>query len=214
MNPEIGIGGVLEVHHPGILPPSPLFSSFNPWLLCPFSPLSEVYGLMSAFKLILRSLTTLPKKLYDTEEIKSTEKRVKFVSEDKCFVCGGDNPDGLRLEFEIDREKQTLKTRFIAKPVFQGYDAIVHGGIISTLLDEAMAKLAYELGYNAVTATLEVRFKKPAPILEPLLVYGEITEVNQRLVKAKSRVAKEDGTVLATATSTLVKQSPSRPGSP
>ena len=139
---------------------------------------------------------------------------MEFISEDKCFVCGGDNPGGLQLSFEIDHKKQTLKTRFVASPTFQGYDGVIHGGIISTLLDEAMAKLAYELGYNAVTATLEVRFKKPAPILEPLLVFGEITEVNQRLVRAKSRIAKEDGTVLATATSTLVKQSPSRADSP
>ena len=118
------------------------------------------------------------------------------------------------MSFEIDHKKQTLKTRFVASPTFQGYDGVIHGGIISTLLDEAMAKLAYELGYNAVTATMEVRFKKPALILEPLLVYGEITEVNQRLVRAKSRVAKEDGTVLATASATLVKQSLSQAGSP
>jgi uncharacterized protein (TIGR00369 family) len=99
-----------------------------------------------------------------------------------------------------------LRTTFVGKPVFQGYDGIVHGGIISTLLDEAMAKLAYELGYNAVTASLEIRFKKPAPILEPLLVYGEITEANRRIVKARASVTMEDGTILATGTSTLMRQ--------
>lgn len=130
----------------------------------------------------------------------------KFVTYGKCFVCGEDNPGGLRLIFEIDKEKQILKTTFIASSVYQGYNDIVHGGIISTLLDEAMAKLAYELGYDAVTATLEIRFKKPAPIHEPLKVYGEITEVKRRTVKARSHVAKEDGTILAVATSTLLRQ--------
>ena len=134
------------------------------------------------------------------------DKEEKFVSYGKCFVCGEDNPGGLRLIFEIDKENRTLKTTFVASAVYQGYDDIVHGGIISTLLDEAMAKLAYELGYNAVTATLEIRFKKPAPILERLNVYGEITEVKARIVKARSRVAKEDGTILAVATSTLLRQ--------
>jgi uncharacterized protein (TIGR00369 family) len=136
-------------------------------------------------------------------------KEEKFETYGNCFVCGAKNPGGLRLSFDIDKEKQTLQTTFIPRPVYQGYDGIVHGGIISTLLDEAMAKLSYELGYDAVTASLEVRFKKPAPILEPLKIFGEITEVNQRLVRAKAKITKGDGTVLATGTSTLLRQHPS-----
>lgn len=134
------------------------------------------------------------------------DKEKELVTYGNCFVCGENNPGGLRLNFEIDREKQTLKTTFVASSVYQGYDGIVHGGIISTLLDEAMAKLAYELGYNAITASLEIRFKKPVPILERLTVYGEITEVKRRIVKAKALVTKGDGTVLAAATSTLMRQ--------
>jgi len=130
---------------------------------------------------------------------------MRFETYGKCFVCGEDNPGGLRLKFEIDKEKKTLKTAFVAGPVFQGYDGIVHGGILSTLLDEAMAKLSYELGYRAVTAAMEVRYKKPAPILVPLVAYGEITEVTPRLVRARARVTEEDGTILATATSTLMR---------
>ncbi len=132
---------------------------------------------------------------------------MKFETYGNCFVCGENNPNGLRLSFEINKERQTLKTTFVASPTFQGWDGIIHGGIISTLLDEAMAKLIYELGYQAVTASLEIKFKKPAPILEPLSVYGEITEVSKRLIKAKAYVAKEDGTILATGTSTFLKQS-------
>ncbi len=139
---------------------------------------------------------------------------MKFETYGNCFVCGENNPGGLRLNFEIDKEQKTLKTTFVASPTFQGWDGIVHGGMICTLLDEAMAKLVYELGYQAVTATLEVKFKKPAPILEPLLVYGEIMEVSKRLIKARSSVAKEDRTILAVGTSTFVKQGSSRPGPP
>jgi uncharacterized protein (TIGR00369 family) len=139
---------------------------------------------------------------------------MKFESYGNCFVCGENNPGGLRLRFEINREEQTLKTTFVASPVFQGYDGVVHGGIISTLLDEAMAKLAYELGYHAVTGTLDIRFKNPAPVEQPLLVHGEITEVGKRVIKAKARVEKEDGTLLATATSLLIRQRMSRAGTP
>ena len=131
---------------------------------------------------------------------------MKFESYGNCFVCGTNNPNGLRLKFEIDRKKQTLKTTFLAGPTFQGWDGIVHGGIICTLLDEAMAKLVYELGVPAVTASLEVKFKKPAPILETLLVFGEITEVSKRLIRARAWVSKEDGTLLAEGNSSLVRQ--------
>jgi uncharacterized protein (TIGR00369 family) len=137
---------------------------------------------------------------------------MKFETYGNCFVCGENNLGGLRLRFEIDKERQTLQTVFVASPVFQGWDGVVHGGIICTLLDEAMAKLVYELGYQAVTASLEVKFKRPAPILEPLLVYGEISEVSKRLVKAKARVVKEDGTILAEGKSTLIKQASSKMG--
>ncbi len=135
---------------------------------------------------------------------------MKFETYGKCFVCGGDNPDGLHLQFDIDKEKRILKTKFIASPTFQGYDGIVHGGIISTLLDEDMAELYYELGYNTVTASLEVRFKNPAPILEPLHVYGEILEVGKRLVRAKAHITKEDGTIIAEGRSNLIKQKASK----
>lgn len=135
---------------------------------------------------------------------------MKFESYGKCFVCGENNPNGLHLQFDIDKEKKTLKTRYIPSPTYQGYDGIVHGGIISTLLDEAMAKLSYELGHNTVTALLEVRFKNPASILEPINVCGEIQEVGKRLVRAKARITKEDGTVIAEGRSTLIKQKTSR----
>jgi len=131
---------------------------------------------------------------------------MKLETNGNCFVCGKNNPNGLRLSFEIDKEKQTLKTTFVASPTYQGWDGIVHGGILSTLLDEAMANLVYELGYQAVTASIEIRFKKPAPILEPLLIFGELTEVSKRLIRAKAHIAQEDGAILATGTSTFMRQ--------
>lgn len=137
---------------------------------------------------------------------KGTLKTMKFETNGNCFVCGEKNAGGLHLSFELDKEKQTLKTTFRASPTFQGWDGLIHGGIIATLLDEAMAKLAYELGYQAVTASLEIKFKKPAPILELLFVYGEITEVTKRFIRARSWITKEDGTLLAEGRSFLLRQ--------
>ncbi|MGQ9646040.1 MAG: PaaI family thioesterase [Thermodesulfobacteriota bacterium] len=131
---------------------------------------------------------------------------MKLETNGNCFVCGENNPNGLKLSFEINKERRTLKTTFVASPTFQGWDGIVHGGIVSTLLDEAMAKLVYELGYQAITASLEIRFKKPAPILVPLRVEGEVTEVGKRLIKASARITQEDGTILAVGISTFMRQ--------
>lgn len=130
---------------------------------------------------------------------------MKFETNGNCFVCGEKNPNGLRLHFEIDPERKTLKTTFISPPTFQGWDGLVHGGIIATLLDEAMAKLSYELGYDTVTASLKIKFKKPAPILEPLEVYGEIIEVRKRWIRAKAILKAKDGTILAEGKSTLMR---------
>jgi len=134
------------------------------------------------------------------------EHRMKFVSDGGCFVCGDKNPHGLKIKFQVDRQKQTIHTTFTVEPIYQGWDGVVHGGIVCTLLDEAMANLVYELGLNAIAASLEVRFKKPAPTLQPLRIDGEITEVHKKLVKAKASVAREDGAVLATATASFVRQ--------
>jgi len=131
------------------------------------------------------------------------EESMEFVSNGYCFACGEKNPHGLKMKFQVDPEKQTIQTEFTVEPIYQGWDGVVHGGIISTLLDETMANLVYHLGFKGIAASLEVRFKHRA-----LQITGEITEVHKKLVKAKASLKKEDGTLLATATSSFVRQSP------
>ena len=123
-----------------------------------------------------------------------------------CWICGEKNPGGLHLEFDLDRNAKTLQTSFIPTETYQGFDGIAHGGILSALLDEAMAKLAYELGYNAVTARLNIRFKNPARVGEKLTVRGEITGVNRRVVLAKAMIRGKNGTLIAEGDSTLVRK--------
>jgi uncharacterized protein (TIGR00369 family) len=123
-----------------------------------------------------------------------------------CWICGEKNPDGLQLKFDLNKTAKTLQTSFIPAETYQGYDGIVHGGILSALLDEAMAKLAFELGYNAVTAMLNVRFKSFAKVKEKLTIRGKITQANRRLVFAKATIHKEDGTLIAEGDSKLVRK--------
>ena len=85
---------------------------------------------------------------------------MELIDDNYCFVCGKKNPIGLKLDFSFDGK--TIKTDFIPQKEHQGYFNIVHGGIISTLLDEVMVKLAIEMGMPSVTAQDGYTFEKGA----------------------------------------------------
>ena len=51
----------------------------------------------------------------------------------RCYVCGKNNPIGLGVDFEINREQRSISAKFTPSDNHQGYEGIVHGGILSTL---------------------------------------------------------------------------------
>ncbi len=112
-----------------------------------------------------------------------------------CFACGPQNPFGLKLVFA--EEENTYISNFTGQAEHQGYDGIMHGGIVSTLLDEIMARYLYAKGMDAVTARLEIRFIKPTPIGVPLLIKGWIVRSKGRFFETKGTVELADGTVTA-----------------
>jgi acyl-coenzyme A thioesterase PaaI-like protein len=79
-----------------------------------------------------------------------------------CLVCGTRNPWSLGLSFHVG-DADTVWARFEAHPGLQGYDGILHGGVICGLLDAAMTHCLFHNGIQAVTADLRVRFLKPVP---------------------------------------------------
>ena len=97
-----------------------------------------------------------------------------FIADQMCFACGLQNPIGLKLTFR--QEGEAYVTTFIAPREFQGYQGILHGGIVATLLDEVMARYVWqEIAAPAATARLEVRYRRPAPVGCPIEVRGWIT---------------------------------------
>lgn len=120
----------------------------------------------------------------------------------KCFACGQKNPIGLKLEFYEDGDG--LSARFTPRAEYQGYTGITHGGIVSTLLDEAMAKLVYEKGYMALTAELKVRFRKPAVVGEEHIVTGWIDRVAHRMIDCHAELRNSKGEVVAEAVGKMV----------
>ncbi|MBI5190728.1 MAG: PaaI family thioesterase [Nitrospirae bacterium] len=122
-----------------------------------------------------------------------------------CFVCGRENPAGLRLVFELDREARSITTVFVPEKTHQGYEGVVHGGLISAVLDEAMTKLAFSLGMDAVTGRLTVRFKRPLMVGERMSVTGRLTKESGRAIEAEAVGVKDDGTVVAEAQGLLMR---------
>jgi uncharacterized protein (TIGR00369 family) len=120
-----------------------------------------------------------------------------------CFVCGEENPSGLHLKFSASKGK--ILTEFIPRKIHQGYKNIVHGGIISTLLDEAMVKAALMQGMPAVTAEITVRFRTPLMAGEKVIVEAEIKKMNKKIIETSAVMKKEDDTVIAEAHAKLLR---------
>lgn len=112
-----------------------------------------------------------------------------------CFVCGVENPVGLHLHFYTDDTGRCI-ARFRPKPEHQGYPGQLHGGIISTLLDETMGRVLTLHGIWAVTGRLEVVFRKPVTLDQELTIVGELRRNRRLAYEAVGIVRSADGTVL------------------
>ncbi|UCE18670.1 MAG: PaaI family thioesterase [Gemmatimonadota bacterium] len=121
-----------------------------------------------------------------------------------CFACGTENPDGLALEFVLSKDEE-ISAVFTPKRIHQGYDDMLHGGIVCTLLDAAMTRLLMSKGITAVTANLNVRFKKPVPITERLVVHARIVKRRERYFQCSADLA-VTGSVAATATGKFLRR--------
>jgi len=126
-----------------------------------------------------------------------------LISDGRCFVCGRDNSWGLQLEFSYAPDGLSAETTFLPEEKYQGWQGIVHGGIIITVLDEVMAKAAVHKGYAVVTGEITAKFKNSAKILEPLRCRAVIEDMKKRIVYASAVASREDGTVVAEAKAKL-----------
>ena len=91
----------------------------------------------------------------------------------QCFVCGQDNPIGLKLVFQPDGDG--VRAEFVPSELHVGYDGLIHGGIISAIVDDALANVWYTRGRQAVTAKIEVRFRREVRPGEHLVISAQPT---------------------------------------
>lgn len=126
----------------------------------------------------------------------------------KCFACGPENPIGLKLKFRFETApdgSEEYVTEFTPHPNHQGYVGITHGGILSTVLDEVMARMVWEKKLYAITAKMEIRLRKPVLVGQTVMARARIVRSREKSIHMEARLSFLDGEVAAEATATLVR---------
>ena len=122
-------------------------------------------------------------------------KKQQFTN--NCFGCGPANEAGLRLKFVLDKKSERFLCRFRLQRRFVGPPAHAHGGIIATILDEAMGKVNKLRHVIAVTSEMTVNYLKPVPLNKPLRVESREEKVTGRRHINVAEILNQKGEVLA-----------------
>ncbi len=125
--------------------------------------------------------------------------RIKIPESNSCFVCGRENPIGLKLT-SYKEEDGTITSRFSIGKEYTGWKNIVHGGIISTILDEVMVWAPWALtGDYYFTGEMTVRFIKPLTAGKEVTATARTENSRRRVVETSAELKDDEGTVYATA---------------
>ena len=109
-----------------------------------------------------------------------------------CYVCGEENPLGLHVPFARDGENGS-RAAYVARPEHVGWPGLLHGGLLFTLMDEAIAWSLYYGGLRGVTAKAEARFRTPVTVGSSLVITASIMERARRLVRTRAEVRRDEG---------------------
>lgn len=139
---------------------------------------------------------------------------MKVVSKQRnskmCFICGMDNPIGLKAQF-YNMEDNSVMTKFKFREVDQSFPQRVHGGLISTMHDEMGLRAIWAKGSDeqyGVTMSIEVKFRKPVPYNEKLIGKGLVTKESAKFVTIDTEIFDIRGNVLSNAQMVYLKATP------
>jgi acyl-coenzyme A thioesterase PaaI-like protein len=123
-----------------------------------------------------------------------------------CFICGLENPVGLRLRI-YQTEPGVIETTYTAPEHFQGYPGVLHGGIVATILDEISGRA--HMGDPSAprfmfTGKLEVKYRKNVPTGKPLKIIGKAGKTKGKMAEGWAGIYDEEGTLLAEANTLLI----------
>ncbi len=123
-----------------------------------------------------------------------------------CFVCGVENKHGLHLRFYENEEGDVIVETTVSDH-FQGYPGVVHGGIVASLVDEALGRVHMGPADNPrfmFTAKLTVQYRKPIPTEKPIRIVAHGIKKKRRSATSKAEIFGPDGELLAEADAVLV----------
>jgi uncharacterized protein (TIGR00369 family) len=114
-----------------------------------------------------------------------------------CFVCGMNNPEGMRLKFILDEARQTFVCQFRLSKRYTGPPGHTHGGVIACILDDAMGKVNKLRHVVALTREMTIEYLKPVPLHKPLRVEGRELSVHGRQHINTAEILNDKNEVLA-----------------
>jgi len=132
------------------------------------------------------------------------------LQRNNCFACGKNNADGMRLKFSYDEEWNRFVCRFRLAKRYTGPPGHAHGGIIATILDEAMGKVNKLRHVVALTSTITVDYLKPVPLNKPLRVESREVRVRGRYHTNSAEILNQKGEVLARSKGLFIAIDPHR----
>ena len=127
-----------------------------------------------------------------------------------CFACGQNNPGGMHLRFTLDEARQTFVCKFRLSKRYTGPPGHCHGGIIATILDDAMGKVNKLRHVIALTKEMTVEYLKPVPLHKPLQVEGSEVSVQGRIHINTARILNDKNEVLARSKGTFIAIDPEK----
>lgn len=120
-----------------------------------------------------------------------------------CFICGQDNPLGFKAGIETDRQQRSAQFTVTIPAEFQGWQEMVHGGIISALLDEVCAHAGMTVTDTVVTGELKTRFRHPVPVGREVTLRARVTDQQRRTVLVEGQLLMQ-GRLMASAEARMV----------
>src|ERR1700730_17853244 len=132
------------------------------------------------------------------------------MQKNNCFACGMNNPDGMRLKFTLDEKTKTSECRFRLGKRYTGPPGHCHGGIIATILDDAMGKVNKLRHVVALTREMTVEYLKPVPLNQPLRVESREVKVKGRKHINMAEILNEKGEELGRSEGLFIAIDPKR----
>lgn len=120
-----------------------------------------------------------------------------------CFVCGDENPRSIGITMFVD-DDGVLTSEFTLNETHQGPPGHAHGGASAAILDEVMGLVVWASGHKVLAANININYRKPLPLFQPLVVEARVTQVGERKIISKGEIKLADSTVAVSGSGVYV----------